>query len=264
MHKFYSQNGEDFLLWSLFENLKKPGFFVEVGALDGIRFSNTYFFESKDWKGICIEPQPEYFKLLSKNRPNSYCFEGAASNENGYIDFYADKNGDFSTLINSNAERAKAKNKVEDYKKIIVPINRLDEILEKAKAPVPIEFVSIDVEGAEQLVLEGFDISHYKPRVLIVEANDAKSNQIIDQYMKKYGYFKAGRLKENNFYCRTFTDLIRLSLIPLKCSTIYPPHPLNPREGINDSWRTKHFNEGSFAKNNFKKFVKRIFNRFKG
>ena len=65
---FYSQNGQDkFLLNTLFKN-KKNGFFVEVGADDGIDKSNTFMFEKIGWQGICIEPSPERFLKLAENR----------------------------------------------------------------------------------------------------------------------------------------------------------------------------------------------------
>jgi len=56
--EYYSQHGEDFILDLIFDH-KKSGFFVEVGCIDGLRFSNTLFFEKLGWKGICIEAHKE-------------------------------------------------------------------------------------------------------------------------------------------------------------------------------------------------------------
>ena len=66
---YFSQHGQDkFLNEQIFKG-KKSGIFLEVGAHDGISFSNTYFFEKNlNWKGICIEPIPEVFKELERNR----------------------------------------------------------------------------------------------------------------------------------------------------------------------------------------------------
>lgn len=63
--KYYSQNGEDFLMWKLFDYID-TGFYIEVGAFDGIHFSNTYSFEKLGWKGICIEPHPKFFPYCKK------------------------------------------------------------------------------------------------------------------------------------------------------------------------------------------------------
>ena len=70
---YYSQVQEDiFLNENIFKN-KKNGVYIELGALDGVLYSNTKFFEdSLNWKGILIEPHPEKFKLLQQNRPNNF------------------------------------------------------------------------------------------------------------------------------------------------------------------------------------------------
>jgi len=57
--EFYSQNGEDFLLWSLFKG-RKSGFYIDIGAFDGIHLSNSYYFEKNGWDGVCVEAHPEY------------------------------------------------------------------------------------------------------------------------------------------------------------------------------------------------------------
>ena len=73
---YYSQCQEDiFLNENIFKN-KKNGTYIELGALDGVLYSNTKFFEdSLNWKGILIEPHPEKFKLLQINRPNNFLFD---------------------------------------------------------------------------------------------------------------------------------------------------------------------------------------------
>lgn len=65
-----------------FYNEKKNGFFIEIGANDGNILSNTYLLEkSYNWKGICVEPIPDKFKLLCENRPNSLCYDYAVYNK---------------------------------------------------------------------------------------------------------------------------------------------------------------------------------------
>jgi hypothetical protein len=71
-NSFYSQNGEDYLL-SQFFNLKNDGFFIDIGAFDGIHLSNSYTFEKKGWRGICVEANPKYFEICKENRPKSIC-----------------------------------------------------------------------------------------------------------------------------------------------------------------------------------------------
>ena len=77
MVNYYSQHGEDFLLDRLLSD-KKRGFFVEVGCIDGRRFSNTLIFEERGWRGLCVEAHTGYIELLRQNRPNSIVCHCAA------------------------------------------------------------------------------------------------------------------------------------------------------------------------------------------
>lgn len=75
-HQFYSQFKQDKFLHQKVFNGKREGVFVDIGAHDGVSFSNTYFFEkSLGWKGICVEPIPEVFERLKNNR-TAICFQG--------------------------------------------------------------------------------------------------------------------------------------------------------------------------------------------
>jgi len=104
---FYSQHGEDFLLNKIFGG-KKNGYFVEIGCLDGIEFSNTYHFERKGWRGCCIEAHKDFIDSLRKNRPKSaivHCAVGEEDRDN--VTFYANKVGSLSTLDKSEEDRWK-------------------------------------------------------------------------------------------------------------------------------------------------------------
>ena len=65
--KFYSQSGQDKFCYENFFKNKKEGVFVEIGCLNGIKFSNTFVFEKMGWKGICVEASPSNFELLKNN-----------------------------------------------------------------------------------------------------------------------------------------------------------------------------------------------------
>jgi hypothetical protein len=79
----YSQLGQDLEVINYYNN-KDNGFFVEIGASNGIELSNTYLLEKQyKWKGICCEPIPKRFAELVINRPNSICFNEAVYNQSG-------------------------------------------------------------------------------------------------------------------------------------------------------------------------------------
>ena len=84
---FYSQSGQDRFIFNTFFKNKREGTFVEIGANDGIKFSNTYFFEKHlGWQGICIEPMSGPFEELQKNR-NCICVKGCITDMPGTKDF---------------------------------------------------------------------------------------------------------------------------------------------------------------------------------
>ena len=166
---YYSQCQEDiFLNENIFKN-KKNGTYIELGALDGVLYSNTKFFEdSLNWTGILIEPHPEKFKLLKKNRPNNFLFNSLVSNHTEplefkyFVDIHAAVSGVENTLsqfhhdtfFESNEEWIK---KLPQNKIFIKPIS-LSEIV-KSTNLTHIDLLSLDVEGHEYEVLKSWDFS---------------------------------------------------------------------------------------------------------
>jgi|GEM_PF-359374 len=69
---FYSEHGEDFLLWQLLGDMA-DGFYIDIGANDGIYHNNSFYFEEHGWKGICLESDTGSYSLCKNNRPNALC-----------------------------------------------------------------------------------------------------------------------------------------------------------------------------------------------
>jgi FkbM family methyltransferase len=85
---FKSQAGEDIFLFNTFFKNKKKGKYIELGAMNGINYSNTYFFEKElEWTGILIEPNAFNFNLLKNNRPNNYLFNDVISDRTEEVSF---------------------------------------------------------------------------------------------------------------------------------------------------------------------------------
>ena len=175
---YYSQCQEDiFLNENIFKN-KKYGIYIELGALDGILYSNTKFFEdSLNWKGILIEPHPEKFKLLKINRPNNFLFNNLVSCHKEpleyryFVDYHAAVSGventlsqhHFDTYFESNNER----NKLLPQNKIFIKPISLTEIVKKTNL-THIDLLSLDVEGHEYEVLKSWDFS-IKIDIILIE-----------------------------------------------------------------------------------------------
>lgn len=226
MKKFYGQHGEDCVLWSVFPPEMSEGFFLDVGALDGKRFSNTYGFEQEGWKGICVEAHPDYIPYVKKNRPNSIVVHAAISNKNKKeIEFYANELGSLSTLDSSMQDFFKKnyRKHVRAYKKIYVPMKTVDSVLEDNSIK-RVHVVSIDVEGTELDVLKGFNLKKYKPRILVVEALDKKREVELKSYMKERRYFCPRRIGNNLFFCANPADreIIKKAKVEKQIHTDHP------------------------------------------
>ena len=146
----YTQLNQDFFALMI-NGFKKELFFIEIGANDGFNLSNTYYLENHfKWKGILVEPNPRYNESLKKRK--SKHINIAISDKIGEIKF-ADA-GLYGGGLN-NLDTAH-KNKLEKSQVITVPTNTLLSLFND-NTPRRIDYISIDVEGAEIEILKQFD-----------------------------------------------------------------------------------------------------------
>ena len=154
---FRSQIGQDKYISDVIFKNKKSGFFIELGAADGERISNTFYFEKElGWKGVCIEPNPEYKDSLIKNRTCELCFDPVYSTSGKCVDFDVVNNGELSGMtehIDSNIYNM-------GYTKQTIQLTTrtLTEILDSINAPTYIDYLSLDTEGTELEILKGLEI----------------------------------------------------------------------------------------------------------
>lgn len=178
MSKFYSQNGQDRYLYNNFFKNKNKGFFIEIGADDGIDKSNTYFFEKLGWNGICVEASPSRFIKLKQNR-NCLLVNKAISQNNGILEFL-DIQGygkGFSGLVNDfHPKHLKRIDGLKNHKNFIkkevieVECITLQEILDQHKIS-EVDYCSIDVEGGELGVLKSIDWGRVNINIISLEDN---------------------------------------------------------------------------------------------
>ena len=200
----FSQWREDELLTTFFQD-QAGGFFVDVGAHDGIRLSNTYALALVGWTGICIEAHPEFADQCARNRPESICIHSACiGDDRDRVTFYTERSGLFSSLSSNDGPakrhyRHSLGQPFGGFRAIEVPALTLNSAL--ADVSQPIDLISIDGEGSELDVLAGLDLEKHRPRVLLIEANDAPAARRLDRYLTGRGYCRAGRKRVNYFYC---------------------------------------------------------------
>lgn len=187
---FYSQFGEDGWVASHLA-IPKAGYFIDVGAADGITFSNTYYFEKQGWKGICLEPNPENYQLASQVRRDVR--QLAVSGKNGTQKFLVSaESADWSRLLSKNDE-------VKDEDIIEVKTITLDELVRNEKIQ-QIDLLSIDTEGTEIEVLHSLDFTKYHPQIIIVEhlnRGALNSKKDIQDFFKPLPYKLAHATKSN-------------------------------------------------------------------
>jgi len=209
---YRSQNGEDRWLDAHFGG-KHSGFFVEVGAYDGVNLSNTYHFEQSGWGGVLIEPDPDMAERCRRDRPRSRTFQCAAGASVGEISFYKVAGGEaYSTTSLSAAHRERLERMGLAWREVKVAVRTLDSILEEAHAP-SVDFVSIDVEGGELAVLKGFDLRRWKPGVVIVETNAAVRSPAVRRYFVANGYAYRHSIDVNDFYLPAESSSVPASVV---------------------------------------------------
>jgi FkbM family methyltransferase len=155
---FYSQAQQDKWVCDFF-NYKPDGYFIEVGAFDGIGDSNTYFLEkSLNWKGISIEANEEVFNSLCKNR--------SSININIAINSFKGECSFDGYTVN---------NKLDN---ILIKCDTLNQVLLDSNADKNIDYLSLDIEGLEYEALESLNFNYWNIGLITVEHNLYCTNSI--------------------------------------------------------------------------------------
>lgn len=206
--KFHGQYAQDKYCYEhFFKHKKEPGIFIELGACDGVRFSNTLFFERQlGWGGICIEPRTDAFEELTKNRSCvcvntaidttfresvDFChISGYGKGLSGLVDKYDPKH----------VSRIEKEIKHPDHKdKNVVKVDcvPLQSLLDKYDM-LDVDFLSLDTEGSELDILKSIDWIKTTIRVIAVENN--YNDDAIGVFLLSKGYRFVTRIKCDEVY----------------------------------------------------------------
>lgn len=200
--QYYSQCEQDkFINENFFKN-QKNGVFVDIGAHDGISFSNTYFFEKElNWTGICIEPIPEVFAKLKRNR-KCICAQGCAATETKKSEFLK-ISGPLEMLSGlvskySTQHKERIQREILEYggacERIQVQCYNVNELFEKYGI-THINFLSLDTEGGEFEILRSINFSEYQIDVIAVENNYALP--YFNYYLEQQGFKHVKSLEQD-------------------------------------------------------------------
>lgn len=168
-----SQAGQDYWVYGEVFN-EAEGFFLDVGAYDGVLFSNTFILEKRyNWKGICIEGNPQTFQKLVANR-QCKCIEACVDEVEGEVEFSA--NHLLGGIVAEDCDNDDAESET-----IHVKSFRLDQILEAEGAPHVIDYLSIDIEGAEDRALLTFPFDKYQFNCITIERPSDSLRKVLSE-----------------------------------------------------------------------------------
>ena len=164
----YAQRFEDLYLLRCFEN-QPSGFYIDIGAGHPVHDNVSFAFYLKGWSGITVEPNPALARLSKAVRPRDRIVQTLVGASAGEATFHLVREfHGFSTMVEDHARSAQREfGKESDA--ISLPVMRLRDLCEQ-HAPAAIDFLKVDVEGAEDDVLRGGDWQRFRPKVVLAEA----------------------------------------------------------------------------------------------
>lgn len=202
-----SYQGQDrFVIEALGE--KRGGFFLDSGASDGLKGSNTYRLETEfGWSGICIEPNAELFSRLRANR-NCTCLNCCLWHSAGPVEFLEGA-GVYGGIVD--AYDAAFRRFAEDQarssasagcgdKPTVKPAREIGEVLQAYGAPRTIDYWSLDTEGSELVILRSFPFGQYAVGILTVEHNHLPVRREIEAFLKTKGMVRVQELGIDDIY----------------------------------------------------------------
>ena len=198
-----SQFAEEWIIRDFFED-KREGVFVDVGANDYRIHSTTYFLETAlGWRGIAVDPQLQYEEGYARHRPRTTffgLFVSDVSDETAALFIPADR--PLNASLNKQAVDIRDGTPINEIR---VPTITLNDLLDREQIE-RVDFLSMDIEGAEPAALAGFDIERFRPALICIEAH-ALVRQDILNYFHRHGYVTVGKYLRADVENLYFTPL---------------------------------------------------------
>lgn len=201
MQLSYAQNLEDYHLDLVFGD-QQTGTYVDVGGGHPVADNVSFWFYLKGWRGLIVEPQETLASIYANVRPRDHTVSCLAGRSEGEAEFHVvDKLHGFSTTVREHA--AGASQFGADYATVRKPVRTLAALCAEAGL-TQVDFLKIDVEGAEADAIAGMDFKRWRPRIVVVEAvapgSMAESWQAWEPALLAAGYSFAFFDRLNRFY----------------------------------------------------------------
>jgi FkbM family methyltransferase len=185
-----------------FFNHQRHGFLIEVGAADGITHSHTAFmFDEWEWRGVLIEPHPEFFSALQaryENNPDVLTLNGGIREVPGKHRFYM--NGQISRFLDDQ-KIGEGFSKVPGYEgRIDVECTTLTDVCESLGVPREFDFLTVDAEETDIEVLSTLDWERWQPRLVCIE--HSMPLPVMNGFFSERSYVQLERNTGNTFFHR--------------------------------------------------------------
>ena len=184
--KSYSMESEDLEITNILKNIKN-GFYVDAGCYHPLHINNTHLLYNKNWRGINIDLSEFSIDLFNFIRPEDININAAVSNVNEYITFYYQKKLSQLSTIKKDWAKQKMQGLIKEKK---IKSYKLSTIINNSEFNKrKIDFLDIDLEGADLDALKSLDFKIYRPKLICVEILDKNIEQSeIYIFLKKLNY----------------------------------------------------------------------------
>lgn len=236
----YAGNHEDVVLARAL-GLEPGGFYVDVGAAHPRQGSVTKAFYDAEWSGINVEPMPDFVALLNKHRERDINLNCALGTQTGSLTLFYGR-----SAYGATANRDHAVEQVDSghpLQEVTVPVRTLADVWSEYGEGRVVDFLKIDVEGAEREVIAGADLDAMAPRIIVVEATEPYSTTPThsqwESLLINAGYVFALFDGLNRFYVKRGDEALAERLhAPANALDDYTPFEVDKARRLND-WVTK-------------------------
>ena len=205
----YSQCGEDILMNYVLKmiDIDKPTY-IDIGTNHPILNNNTFLFYQRGSRGVCVEPDPELFRIIKKNRKHDINLNiGIGPNNNSSADYYVMSSKSLGTFVQKEANKYVESQNYgkQNIEKIIkIPLSTINDIMEKYFFPCA-DIVSIDAEGLDFEIIKSLNIKKFRPKIICIESARYNNSGKIEKQKDIFNYLEN---KDYLIYADTYVNSI--------------------------------------------------------
>jgi FkbM family methyltransferase len=198
----YAQHGDDLIILNIFDMIKiaRPSY-LDIGAHDPFKISNTALLYMRGSRGINVEANPQLIKAFRTQRPEDVNLNVGVAPEAGTLTFHMfDERSGLNTFSPEQARRIEQGGQFRVRKKIEVPTMTVTDILDTHWSGGFPDFLSLDVEGLDLDILMSIDFARAAPKLICVEANSAEIGRRMLAFLEAKNYVLFFRAAANLFF----------------------------------------------------------------